>query len=90
MDDSAVSVLRSLLIITLALFVSSALAETCSGCGCRSGPGYRAPNGRCVGWKDIGKTCGSPPTTRCTAEGPNVGAEEAAAKGAVKPKPGPK
>jgi hypothetical protein len=52
-------------------------AEACSGCGCRGGPGYRAPDGRCVGWADIGRKCGSPPTTRCTPEGPNAGAEDA-------------
>jgi len=30
-------------------------------CGDRGGPGYRGPRGRCVGWADIGKTCGNPP-----------------------------
>ena len=59
-------------------------AQACSGCGCRGGPGYRGPNGQCVGWADIGRTCGSPPTTRCAAEGPNAGADEAAAKGAAR------
>jgi len=29
--------------------------------GDRGGPGYRGPSGRCVGWADIGKTCGNPP-----------------------------
>lgn len=53
-------------------------AVGCSGCGCRGGPGYRAADGRCVGWADIGRKCGSPPTTRCTPEGPNAGAEDAA------------
>ena len=48
------------------------------GCGCRDALGYRASDGRCVGWADIGRKCGSPPTTRCTPEGPNAGAEEAA------------
>lgn len=67
------------LAVTTAL-VTAASAQSCSGCGCRGGPGYRGPDGRCVGWADIGKTCGSPPTARCTAEGPNAGAEEAAAQ----------
>ncbi len=53
-------------------------AAACSGCGCRGGPGYRAPDGRCVGWSDIGRKCGTPPETRCTPEGPNAGAAEAA------------
>lgn len=69
--------------LALVFGITSSAAQSCSGCGCRGGPGYRGPDGRCVGWKDIGKTCGSPPTTRCTAEGPNVGADEAAAKGAA-------
>lgn len=42
----------------------------CEGCGCKGGPGYRGPNGQCVGWKRLNKVCGTPPTTRCTAEGP--------------------
>lgn len=70
------------LAVTTAL-VTAASAQPCSGCGCRGGPGYRGPDGRCVGWKDISRTCGSPPTTRCKAEGPAAGAEEAAAQGAA-------
>jgi hypothetical protein len=47
-------------------------------CGTRGGPGYRSnANGRCVGWSDIGKTCGNPPTERCTAEQAHPDAEEA-------------
>ncbi|SHG75803.1 hypothetical protein SAMN02745157_4769 [Kaistia soli DSM 19436] len=56
-------------------------ADACQGCGCRGGPGYRAPNGRCVSWAQIGRICGSPPTTHCAAEGPNAGADEAAQEG---------
>lgn len=51
-------------------------AEAASGCGSRGGPGYRGPNGRCVGWDQIGRVCGSPPTTRCTSESTAVGAPE--------------
>jgi len=39
----------------------------CSGCGCKGGPGYRAPDGHCVGFKELDKVCGNPPT-RCTFE----------------------
>jgi len=60
---------------------TTAFTGFCSGCGCKGGPGYRGPNGRCVGWADIGRTCGSPPTLRCTPEGPNAGAEESAVHG---------
>lgn len=41
----------------------------CSGCGCKGGPGYRhVETRRCVGFKDMDKLCGSPPTTRCVFE----------------------
>jgi len=69
----------SILAVTLML---PSVADACSGCGCRGGPGYRGPNGKCVSWAQIGKICGSPPTEKCTPEGPNVGADEAAAEGA--------
>jgi hypothetical protein len=52
-----------------------------AACGERGGPGYRGPNGRCVGWMDIGRTCGHPPTLRCTPEMANPGAEKAADHG---------
>jgi hypothetical protein len=41
----------------LCLLAGNAIAA----CGDKGGPGYRAPSGRCVGWADIGKTCGNPP-----------------------------
>jgi hypothetical protein len=42
----------------------------CHGCGCAGGPGYRAPppDGHCVGFKELDKVCGNPPTTRCVFE----------------------
>ena len=69
-------------VITLgAMLWPIAGAQACSGCGCRGGPGYRGPDGRCVGWSDIGRTCGDPPSTRCAPEGPNAGANDAAKYG---------
>lgn len=61
-----------MLILSLAMMLS---AEAEAACGTRGGPGYRGPNGRCVGWADIGRTCGSPPEQRCIAEysNPNAG-----------------
>ena len=53
--------------LTLLLIASPALA--CKGCGCRGGPGYRGPDGRCVGFAALDATCGVPPETRCTKEG---------------------
>jgi hypothetical protein len=46
----------------------------CHGCGCKGGPGYRAPDGHCVGFKELDKVCGNPPT-RCVFENaPGTGA----------------
>jgi len=50
-------------------------APPCRGCGCRGGPGYRGPNGKCVSFKRLRKACGSPPTKRCVFENaPGTGA----------------
>jgi len=40
----------------------------CHGCGCAGGPGYRGPDGRCVGFRELERTCGTPPTERCKFE----------------------
>jgi hypothetical protein len=74
------------LIVTIAaLLVGAADAQDdfCSGCGCRGGPGYRGPDGECVGWKALDRICGKAPTTRCKAElvnKPTKPKEEAAPK----------
>ena len=47
-------------------------------CGTRGGPGFRDPNGHCVGWSQLGRVCGSPPTQRCTVELKDDGADDAA------------
>ena len=53
-----------------------------AGCGSRGGPGYRDPRtDKCVGWEALARVCGSPPTTRCTAEKTAPGSEDAAAIG---------
>jgi hypothetical protein len=66
-------------------FIASALCifagQAFAACGDKGGPGYRSPSGRCVGWADIGRTCGNPPTTKCTAENVSNGAEAAAILG---------
>src|SRR5207245_752438 len=56
------------------------LAQAYATCGTKGGPGYRGPDGRCVGWASLSRTCGSPPTLRCTPEETNPRADEAAAK----------
>lgn len=57
------------LLLAVVFFVASSEALlACTGCGCRGGPGYRGPDGRCVGWKQLNSKCGNPPTTRCTFE----------------------
>lgn len=54
----------------------------CRGCGCKGGPGYRGPDGRCVGFKDLAKVCGDPPETRCAFENaPGTGANRDCALG---------
>jgi hypothetical protein len=57
-------------------------------CGSRGGPGWRGPDGRCVGRKNLNRVCGVPPATRCTAEG----ATGFATGGAIgdRPRPRPK
>jgi hypothetical protein len=68
----------AIVLVSGLLATAGADAQVCSGCGCKGGPGYRGPNGQCVAWKTIGRVCGTPPTTHCTAEGPNAGAEDEA------------
>lgn len=47
----------------------------CTGCGCKGGPGYRGPDGQCVGFRNLAKVCGDPPDTRCVFENaPGTGA----------------
>src|SRR5689334_3077866 len=71
--------LKRIAFICLAVALCSATVtaeENCSGCGCKGGPGYRGPpttrhpKGECVGWAQLNKICGNPPTTHCTPEGP--------------------
>jgi hypothetical protein len=49
--------------------------------GACGGPGYRGPDGRCVGWAALARVCGSPPSQKCTAERPQAKANEAAEHG---------
>ena len=62
-----------MVIVTSAVEPSVALAAcperpACSGCGCQGGPGYRGPDHKCVGYRNLDKVCGSPPTLHCTFE----------------------
>ncbi len=56
-------------IVVLLFWCASPAALACSGCGCRGGPGYRGPDGRCVGFAALDRVCGVPPETRCAKEG---------------------
>ena len=49
-------------------FIFAIVDQASAQCGSRGGPGYRGPDGRCVGWRDLNRVCGVPPETRCTAE----------------------
>lgn len=68
---------RTILTVIVCLLSASAHAT----CGTQGGPGYRGPNGKCVGWAALARTCGNPPTLRCTAELAQPEAPEAAKKG---------
>ena len=55
-------------------------AAACEGCGCRGGPGYRGPDGKCVAWDHLDSICGKPPTKHCSREtGETSTAKESAA-----------
>lgn len=64
--------------IALAVLMGTLGAAQASGCGSRGGPGYRGPDGRCVGWAQLSRKCGSPPTERCTFEGRGGATEDRA------------
>jgi hypothetical protein len=51
----------------------------CHGCGCKGGPGYRGPNGRCVAWRELARICGPSLPGRCAAEEVDPRAEDIAA-----------
>ena len=70
----------------LLLLSAPASAQLCDWCGCRGGPGYRAPNGHCVGWKQLSHVCGDPPSKYCTYEG-NVNGPVLNAAPALLPNP---
>jgi hypothetical protein len=73
------------LIVIAAVLVLISLAEAAQrGCGSRGGPGYRGPDGKCVGWAEIARVCGTPPTSRCSQEKVSVGADEEAERGAAR------
>jgi len=69
--------IRLVAIATLSLCSASAFAM----CGEKGGPGYRGPNGKCVGWASLARTCGNPPTLRCSVELAQPEASDAAEKG---------
>lgn len=56
--------------LVLLAVAGTAIAQPCAGCSCRGGPGFRAANGKCVGWKQLARVCGVPHTTRCSDERP--------------------
>lgn len=60
--------MRLVLVAAIMAFCAGEITARCSGCGCRGGPGYRAPDGKCASWKDIQRKCGTPPETKCTDE----------------------
>jgi hypothetical protein len=67
-DMRLVPVFLSVALAFTSIVLLPHLARACSGCGCRGGPGYRGPDGRCVGFAALNHVCGTPPETRCTRE----------------------
>jgi hypothetical protein len=49
---------------TLSMMVAAVLLiltqRALADCGDRGGPGYRAPDGHCVGWAELRRICGNP------------------------------
>src|SRR5262245_58647609 len=60
--EGAMRLFLAIVIVTITPVLAAA------ACGTRGGPGYRGPDGKCVGWEAMGRVCGSPPTARCTPE----------------------
>ena len=52
----------------LLFLIAPASSESCGWCGCK-GPGYRGPDGHCIGWKQFARICGNPPSAHCKYEG---------------------
>lgn len=72
--------LKKLGVVTIAV-VSLSGGTAFAACGDKGGPGYRAANGKCVGWDALARSCGDPPTLRCTPERAQPEAIEAAQQG---------
>ncbi len=64
----------ALLIVVVLGAISFRPAVACEGCGCKGGPGYRGPDGHCVGWAKLSYVCGEPPAMTCSYEGGVAGA----------------
>jgi hypothetical protein len=88
-------VVRALIAVSFAICAGWPMASeaacperpACRGCGCKGGHGYRAPDGHCVGFRELDKVCGNPPTGGCVFENaPGTGANrECAMKGPASP-----
>ena len=68
-------VLGTLVVVPTARATDCPERPRCHGCGCAGGPGYRAPDKHCVGFKELDTVCGNPPTTHWVFENaPGTGA----------------
>jgi hypothetical protein len=43
-------------------------SASCTGCGCKGGPGFRDNQGHCVGWANVIRKCGPKPHAGCSRE----------------------
>jgi endonuclease YncB( thermonuclease family) len=64
-------------IIVFLMFLAAPIGAQAT-CGEKGGPGYRGPDGHCVGWAALRRVCGSPPSMNCTPEMVAEGADAAA------------
>lgn len=82
-----------LFVLTFPAHAACALDSTwCHGCGCKGGPGWRhIASGRCVGFRDLAKKCGDPPSELlCTFENaPGTGANRDCALAPAQPPDAP-
>ena len=66
--------LANVTMVPLAQAADCPKLPSCNGCGCRGGTGYRAPDGHCVGFRELRRICGAEPEKVCTFENaPNTG-----------------
>ena len=71
MRVSFVSIFMVFVLSFTLLSIATAFGEpgcSCKGCGCKGGPGWRAPSGSCVSETKLASVCGEPAGAPCIHE----------------------